>query len=96
VEIIWDEEKNSILKRERNLCFEEAAEIIINKQELDLIENPVRNGQAYYIVKLNDYIHVVPAIINANNQIVLKTIFPSRKFHKLYGGDTHERYIGCL
>ena len=87
MKIIWDEEKNDLLKRERKISFEEVAEIILNRQEIDLIENPIRDGQAYYIVKLNNYIHVVPAIINKNNQIVLKTVFPSRKFNKLYGSD---------
>jgi uncharacterized DUF497 family protein len=90
-DIIWDENKNELLKSERNICFEEAAEIIINKQEIDLIENPVRQGQAYYIIKLNGYIHVVPAVINKKNQIVLKTIFPSRKFQKKYGGKSNEK-----
>jgi uncharacterized DUF497 family protein len=91
MEIIWDEGKNDLLKGERKISFEEVAEIILNKQEIDLIENPVRDGQAYYIVKLNNYIHVVPAIINKNNQIVLKTVFPSRKFHKIYGGNENEK-----
>jgi uncharacterized DUF497 family protein len=91
MKIIWDGEKNELLKGERKISFEEVAEIILNKQEIDLIENPVRDGQAYYIVKLNNYIHVVPAIINKNNQIVLKTVFPSRKFHKIYGGKENEK-----
>jgi uncharacterized DUF497 family protein len=91
VEIIWDEEKNDILKRQRKISFEEVVEILLNKQEIALIENPVRDGQAYYIITLNDYTHVVPAVINENNQIVLKTIFPSRKFHKIYGGKRNEK-----
>jgi uncharacterized DUF497 family protein len=91
MEIIWDEDKNDMLKRQRKISFEEVVEIILNKQEIDLIENPVRDGQAYYIVRLNNYIHVVPAVINKNDQIVLKTIFPSRKFHKIYGGKKNEK-----
>jgi uncharacterized DUF497 family protein len=91
VEIIWDEDKNDMLKRQRKISFEEVVEIILNQQEIDLIENPVRDGQAYYIVRLNNYIHVVPAIINENDQLVLKTIFPSRKFHKIYEGKNNEK-----
>jgi uncharacterized DUF497 family protein len=91
VEIIWDEDKNDILKRQRKISFEEVVEILFNKQELALIENPVRDGQAYYIVNLNNYTHVVPAVINEKNQIVLKTIFPSRKFQKIYGGKKNEK-----
>jgi uncharacterized DUF497 family protein len=91
MEIIWDDKKNDMLKRERKVSFESVVEIILNKQEIDLIENPARDGQAYYIVSLNNYIHVVPALINEKNQIVLKTIFPSRKFHKIYRSKKHER-----
>ncbi|MDR2431538.1 MAG: hypothetical protein LBD99_04720 [Candidatus Margulisbacteria bacterium] len=86
VDIIWDETKNSLLKKERNVCFEEAHDILLRGEEKALIENPARKGRAYCIVKLNNYINVVPALINKKGQIVLKTIFPSRKYHKLYGG----------
>jgi uncharacterized DUF497 family protein len=91
MEILWDNEKNDMLKMERKVSFEDVVEIILNKQEIDLIENPARDGQAYYIVEINNYIHVVPALINEKNQIVLKTIFPSRRFHKIYRGKKNER-----
>jgi uncharacterized DUF497 family protein len=86
VEIIWDEAKNELLKKERKVSFEEARDIIDQYQELAIIDNPVRQGQLYYIVKLNNYTHVVPALIDENEKLVLKTIFPSRKFDKIYGG----------
>ena len=83
--IIWDKHKNERLQQERGVSFEDVAAIVLNNKEIDFIENPVRLGQAYYIVTLNNYIHVVPAIINDKGQIVLKTIFPSRKFNNIYG-----------
>ena len=91
MEIVWDSAKNEILKRERNVSFEEVLDILLNDKELDLIENPTRDGQTCYIVCLNDYVHVVPAVINERNQIILKTIFPSRKYNAIYKGQTNEK-----
>jgi uncharacterized DUF497 family protein len=87
VDIIWDEHKNSLLKQTRDVCFEQVAAIIRNHAEVDRFVSPTHDGQDYYIVNLNNYTHVVPVVINSNGQIALKTIFPSRKYHKLYGGN---------
>jgi len=35
---------------------------------------------------VKNYTHVVPFVIDENSNIILKTIYPSRKFHKIYGG----------
>jgi hypothetical protein len=40
-----------------------------------------------FVVKYKKYTCVVPFIIDSKNNIVLKTIFPSRKFHKLFGAE---------
>ena len=85
MEIVWDEAKNELLKKIRSVSFEEVEKIFLLGQEIDFIENPARQGQAYYVVNLNNYIHIVPAFINKAGQIVLKTIFPSRKYKKIYG-----------
>jgi hypothetical protein len=37
-------------------------------------------------VPYNDYTYVVPFVVDSDKNIVLKTIYPSRKFHKMYGG----------
>jgi uncharacterized DUF497 family protein len=85
-EIIWDELKNQRLIVERGVSFEEVAEILLNKEHVDIIENPAHPNQNYFIVKLNNYIHVVPFVLDEDKRIILKTIFPSRKFNKIYGG----------
>ena len=89
--IVWDESKNELLKVSRGVSFEEVAQILQNHAEVDVVVNPTRAGQLYYVVQLHDYIHLVPFLVNRDGQIVLKTIFPSRKFEKLYGGTAHER-----
>jgi uncharacterized DUF497 family protein len=85
VDIVWDETKNEFLKRTRGVCFEDVAKIIRDNNEIDMIVNHTKVDQDYYVVKLNEYIHLVPCLIK-NEQIVLKTIFPSRKYNKIYGG----------
>jgi len=84
--IIWDDEKNQKLQIERNISFEQISEIILKKEYLDILENPARPNQEIFIVKLNNYIHSVPFIIDNESNIVLKTAFPSRKLNKKYMG----------
>jgi uncharacterized DUF497 family protein len=85
VDILWDEEKNKKLKESRGVSFEDVAQIILHKKYLAILENPVRPKQRIFVVSYKDYTYVVPFIIDADRNIVLKTVFPSRKFHKLYG-----------
>jgi uncharacterized DUF497 family protein len=84
--IIWDDEKNQKLQIERDISFEQISEIILRKEYLDILENPSRPNQQVFIVKLNDYIHSVPFIIDDQSNIVLKTAYPSRKLNKKYTG----------
>lgn len=86
MDIIWDQKKNDFLKLTRNISFEEISERIINEKYIDIIENPVREDQQYFIMKIGDYIWVVPFITDEDDNIVLKTAFPSRKFNRKYGG----------
>jgi len=88
--IIWDEEKNKKLISDRNISLEEISQLILNKKYLDILENPSRKEQEIFIIELNDYIYVVPFIIDEDDNIILKTAFPSRKFNNIYGGKKHE------
>ena len=82
--IYWDEDKNNKLVTERNISFDEISEIILRKEYLDILENP-RKDQLIFIICLQDYIYAVPFIIDENENIILKTAYPSRKFNKIYG-----------
>jgi hypothetical protein len=66
-------------------------EIILEHREIDVIESPVRAGQEYYIVLLHDYIHLVPVIEERVDRLILKTIFPSRKYDKIYREAKNEK-----
>ncbi len=88
--IIWDEKKNKKLIDERGISFEEIAELIIEKRYITILENPVRKNQQIFLLFLNKYVHVVPFIVDKDNNLILKTVFPSRKFHKIYGEKNNE------
>lgn len=88
--IIWDKEKNERLMLERNISFEEISQMIMNGKYLDILENPVREGQLYFVINIEDYIWIVPFLIDDVENIVLKTAFPSRKYNKKYKGESNE------
>ena len=82
----WDTGKNEKLKAQRNITFEDIVIGIINNNVLDILEHPdpiKYPEQKLYIIKHNDYVYVVPAIIS-EKEIRLITIFQSRKFNKIY------------
>lgn len=88
--IIWDKEKNEKLIMERNISFEEISQMIMDGEYLDILENPVREGQLYFVIDIEDYIWIVPFILDDVENIVLKTAFPSRKYNKKYKGEKNE------
>ena len=85
--IRWDETKNKQLKRDRHMSFERISEVISSGQYLDVLRHPKRPNQRMFIVRLDDYVWVVPYVYEADGEtIFLKTAFPSRKFNRRYGG----------
>jgi hypothetical protein len=44
-----------------------------------------------FVVPHAGYTYVVPFVIDPLERIVLKTIYPSRKYHKKFGGQNHEK-----
>ena len=86
MKIIWDEDKNDVLKQTRGVSFEEITGIIMENRYIDIIKNPPRPGQRYFVLRMRDYTWIVPFVVDDDEAIVLKTAFPSRKYHKQYGG----------
>ena len=60
--------------------------LILQKKYIDVVKHPKRPGQSVFIMPINAYIHVVPFVLDNNGEVVVKTAFPSRKFHKRFGG----------
>jgi len=82
----WSDEKNRKLKEERFVCFEEIVFCIENGQLIDILEHPnldKYSGQKLYVVALDNYAYIVP-FVRRGEEILLKTIFPSRKYTKRY------------
>ncbi len=82
----WNIEKNKLLKKERNVCFEDVVALIYEDKILDIIKHPNAvkyPNQKIYIVLLQNYIHMVSFVKN-ENEIFLKTIVLSRKMNKFY------------
>jgi hypothetical protein len=84
--IKWNYEKDQWLNQTRGISFQEIADKIIAEDYLDILENPTKPNQDIFILYIHDYTWVVPFVIEKEETIFLKTAFPSRKFHKLYGG----------
>jgi uncharacterized DUF497 family protein len=82
----WNEEKNKWLMRERGISFQEITDTILKGDYIDILENPTRPNQDIFILRFHGYTWVVPFFIDQNENIHLITAFPSRKFHKRYGG----------
>ncbi len=86
MQINWSDEKNSILKQTRNISFEDVENAIMNDKILDIIPHHNQEKFAHQelmIVQIYDYTYYVPFVMN-EEEIFLKNIIPSRKYHKKY------------
>nr|WP_321267833.1 toxin [uncultured Sulfurimonas sp.] len=86
MQINWSDEKNDILKRTRDVCFEDV-ELAISLNDILAIK-PHYNAEKYpnqklLIISIRDYTYYVPFVIDVD-EIFLKNIIPSRKYHKIY------------
>ena len=82
----WNEEKNELLKEERQISFEDAVFYISQGFLLDVLEHPNQEkyqGQKIFVVEIDDYAYLVP-FVEDEREIFLKTIIPSRKATKKY------------
>lgn len=83
--IIWDDAKNKKLLQERGVGFEEIVERIAANKILEILEHRSRKNQKIFVVDLNGRIHAVPFLLDELGNIILKTIYPSRKLQRSYG-----------
>ena len=88
--IIWDHEKNESLKHQQKISFEEVAAMILQKRYVAILKHPKRSEQRIFLIPIHGYIHAVPFVLDGDGNIVLKTVFPSRKFNRKYGEKTDE------
>ena len=80
----WNIEKNNILKKTRNISFEEIVLAISEHKIMEIYNHPNQEkypGQKIYEIEYNDYIFLVP-YVETETEYFLKTIIPSRKATK--------------
>jgi len=82
----WDEGKNQWLKRERGVSFEQVVFCIEEGKLIDVIKHPNQakyKEQKFYVIDIDNYAFIVP-YVEEEQGIFLKTIFPSRKYTRIY------------
>ena len=86
----WNPDKNEELKSRRGISFEEIVFHIQRGDEVDILEHPNQAkypGQKISVVIVEQYAYLVP-YMEAEEEIFLKTIIPSRKATKIYVGNS--------
>jgi uncharacterized DUF497 family protein len=90
--IAWNPNKNEQLRKERGVCFEDVVYHIHAGDILDTFDHPNRErypNQQIHAVAIEDYVYLVP-FIETDEEVFLKTVIPSRKATKKYGGEANE------
>lgn len=85
--IKWIKTKNITLQKERNISFEQIADIILNVGVLDIIEGFSINHpkQEAFVIEYKGMVWIVP-FDEKEDYLLLKTAYPSRKYTKKYKG----------
>ncbi|MBI4991516.1 toxin [Candidatus Gottesmanbacteria bacterium] len=84
--IEYDKEKDTLIKKNHGISFEQVISAIKRTKNVVTIEHP--NKQKYghqkiFLVEIGKYIFVIP-YVEDEEKIFLKTAFPSRKYTKIY------------
>jgi len=82
----WSSVKNTWLKVNRSICFQDIYQAILLDQVIDIIKHPNKQkypSQKIIIVNIAGYIYLVP-FVEDEKKIFLKTIYASRKLNKKY------------
>jgi hypothetical protein len=74
--IEWNEEKNELLRKTRNVCFEMFIDKIIEGKYKHTKNNHL--NQKTFVIEFDGYPYCIPYVEDGNS-IFLKTIFPNRK-----------------
>ncbi len=80
-------EKNKRLIEQRGISFESVVSAIEQGGLVDVLEDPNQDRyprQMIYVMKADEYIHLVPFVKQADGTQFLKTIIPSRKATRGY------------
>ena len=82
----WDVAKNTQLRLEREVCFEDVVMAIADDRVLDDFLHPNQKrypNQRMLVIEISHYAYIVP-YVEDEDKIFFKTIIPSRKATKKY------------
>ena len=82
----WNNDKNEKLKHERGISFEDFIYYIEHEGLIAILSHANQKrypGQKIYVIEIDNYVYLIP-FVEAENEIFLKTIIPSRKATKKY------------
>ena len=82
----WNHDKNEVLKKDRNISFEEVVLAIEADGLLDELQHPNPDkypNQSVLVVALDGYVYLVP-YVEEQDYYFLKTVIPSRKATRDY------------
>ena len=82
----WNNEKNELLKKNREVSFEQVVILMERGDILETMDHPNQDkypGQKIAIVQIEGYAYLVP-YIQKSDEIFLKTIIPSRNATNKY------------
>jgi len=88
----WDNEKNDSLREEPGISFEEIVFHIAQGHILDILEHPNQErygAQRIFVINVDGYAYLVP-FLETEEEVVLRTIIPSRKATRGYLGEEKE------
>ena len=80
-ELKWNLLKSERLKKTRGVSFEE----MIQSKLIAVKEHPKKANQKIMLFEYKRYIWIVP-YVESDIEIFLKTLYPSRKYTKIYKG----------
>lgn len=86
MKIIWDKKKDEWLINNRGISFDLVKKLLLERNILDIVKNPNQKDypdQKLIIFEHNNYVYYTPYKI-VDQEIILQTIVPSRKFTKQY------------
>ncbi len=86
--VMFNAEKNILLKESRGINFDDIVEAINQKNILDDYthhDSKKYPDQRIIVVKINNYAYAAPYVIDFKKEVIfLKTVYPSRVLTKQY------------
>lgn len=84
----YSEEKNELLKKTRNISFDEVKDALEKDGFITVIEHPNKKKykqQFILVVNINNYAYAVPFVWDKKRNVAfLKTVYPDRNLTKNY------------